>query len=100
MKRFINKHLSAFLVLILLSTSVLSANHVHDLDHYDLFNHHESEQVEQCLAYHVADHQKNCTVNTFSFGEKLLYQHSSLTAQLLSKHEFNTPPARAPPIDA
>lgn len=95
LKSYFNKHLSALLVLLMLSASVLSSSHVHAEDYLALDL--DSDHIEQCLAYHVADHQQFSHIPSFDFGEDASYRYQ-ISAQHTSKqHQNITPPARAPP---
>jgi len=88
----LTSRLAGCLVLLLLSTSVLTASHVHD---------HESglgqNKFEHCAAYHVTDHQQSASVDApifeIALGESF---YNSLT-QSNSTRKTYLPPSRAPP---
>ena len=94
-KRFTKRltiRLVGCLVLLLLSSSVLTASHVHD---------HESglgqNQFEHCAAFHVADHQQSASVHNPIFTTALGESHYYLVVQSTSTRQTYLPPSRAPP---
>ena len=109
----------------MLISSVLAAGHVHEIEH-DL-NHNDrahfavgngyfdpgkpvsdraddvehmeagADHYDNCLAYHVTDHQQSVYTPSFDFGAKLIAHHQTAFITTIVHYQQRTPPARAPP---
>ena len=135
LRSYQNKKLSAFLIVLMLVSSVLSAGHVHDIEHHhdhddlahfgtiggcfdlgspafrhgDHSEHHQThadsahmetsaDHYDNCLAYHVADHQQPVYSPSFDFGVKLIAIHQTGSLTATAHYQQRIPPARAPPV--
>ena len=90
-KRF-SVRLAGCLALLLLSASVLSASHVHDIDSALGQNH-----FEHCAAYHIADHQQVAATDVSSVAPVIDASHFSIEVQSTISRLVILPPSRAPP---
>jgi hypothetical protein len=80
------------LALLLLSTSILSASHVHDLESTLGQGH-----FEHCAAYHIADHQQPSTTEIPAIavsGSESCFDIETLSFR---SHSHFLPPSRGPP---
>ena len=95
LKSYLNKHLSVLLALLILGTSVLSSSHVHADEHLD--HSGDSDQIEQCLAFHIADYQQASQISNFVFGEEPSHLYLATSQLTKDPYRHRTPPARGPP---
>jgi hypothetical protein len=91
-RKLLTTRLAGCLVILLLSSSVLTASHVHDFESGIGQGH-----FEHCAAYHLADHQQSASAENpiyeTALGESLYYS----VAQSVSTRQAYLPHSRAPP---
>jgi|GEM_PF-5040247 len=84
---------AGYLLLFLLSASVLSASHVHDLDTGLAQSH-----FEHCAAFHITDHQQVATTEVSSVAPVIYACRFSIEVQSTISRLAILPPSRAPPL--